>query len=291
VQFGRVTNIEGIEFALPQDLPVERVAPPTVHTCEVLAGLPVWAKKSFVGPIYPAGTRSADMLAAYGARFPAIELNPTHYSVPDVARIEAWCAQVPPHFKFCPKVPQAISHSREPDVPALRAFAARMQTFGKRLGPCFMQFPDYADTSWRRTVFELTRAFPLPLAVELRHPSWFQDKGVLAKFTAYLASRDIAFVITDTPGRRDVLHMANTASFAFVRFLGNALHPSDFARIDAWAARLAAWAPGLSSAYFFLHQQDEVQCLPLYERLVNQLPHAVLPPAAPNATDGAPAAP
>lgn len=268
MQFGRVDQIEGIDFALPADFPVARAALPDGGACVRYAGLPVWAKKEFVGPIYPAGTGSAQMLAAYGARFPALELNPTHYGVPDEKRIAGWCAQVPAHFRFCPKVPQAISHTREPDVAALLAFAERMRVFGDKLGPCFMQFPDYADTSWRRTVFELTRAFPLPLAVELRHPSWFADGELLSKFTAYLASRDIAFVITDSAGRRDVVHMANTASFAFVRFLGNALHPSDFSRVDAWAERLKAWEPRLRSAYFFLHQQEETQCLPLYERFV-----------------------
>jgi uncharacterized protein YecE (DUF72 family) len=65
-------------------------------------------------------------------------------------------------------------------------------------------------------------------------------------------------VMTDVAGRRDVLHMSLTSSAAMIRFTGNELHPSDFARLDAWAERLAGWfEAGLSELYFFMHQPEE----------------------------------
>ena len=52
--------------------------------------------------------------------------------------------------------------------------------------------------------------------------------------------------------------MELTSSAAFIRFVGNGLHPTDFSRIDAWAERLADWKDqGLKKIYFFLHQHDE----------------------------------
>jgi hypothetical protein len=44
-----------------------------------------------------------------------------------------------------------------------------------------------------------------------------------------------------------------------VRFVGNALHPSDHARIDAWVDRLATLrAAGLERCLFFVHQPDDL---------------------------------
>lgn len=233
----------------------------------------MWGSKSFVGPVYPPGTKTADFLRAYGDRFRAIELNATHYRMPECARIDTWCQQVPVDFKFCPKVPQSISHSLEPNLKEWALFAERVSGFGDRLGPCLLQFPDYADKRWRRTVFELTRRFPHPLAIELRHPSWFEDTVSFERLVTYLREHAIGFAMTDTPGRRDVLHMVRTAPFSFIRFLGNNLHPTDFPRVEAWCSRLLEWETQGTLTYFFLHQPNEVNCMPLYQRMQARLGH------------------
>jgi uncharacterized protein YecE (DUF72 family) len=269
MEFGRLANVDRVDFALPtarNHCPLSSMGTRATKP-RTLVGLPVWAKKEFVGPIYPAGTKSADFLKAYGARFPSLELNATHYGMPDQARIHAWCTQVPEPFKFCPKVPQSISHSFAPNRAELDTFAERVSEFGERLGPCLLQFPEYADKAWRRTVFELTRAFPHSLALELRHPDWFADLLGVQRLSAYLAERGIAWVITDSAGRRDAVHMVRTAPFTFVRFLGNSLHATDFARVDAWSERLRAWEAEGATSYFFLHQPREVDCMPLFERM------------------------
>jgi uncharacterized protein YecE (DUF72 family) len=221
-----------------------------------------------VGSVYPAGTKAAQFLRAYGQTFGAVELNATHYGVPEASRIAAWCAEVPEAFVFCPKVPQSISHVREPKIRELLAFAERVQCFGARLGPCFLQFPEYADHSWKRTVFELTRVFPHRLALELRHEDWFADPRSTGRVLDYLASKNIALVLTDTPGRRDVLHMARTAPFTFVRFLGNSLHPTDFSRLDDWANRLGRWShEAAQETFFFMHQPNEVEGFALHQHM------------------------
>ena len=66
--------------------------------------------------------------------------------------------------------------------------------------------------------------------------------------------------------------MRLTTPDAFVRFVGNALHPTDFTRLDDWAERIAAWVEaGLESAYFFLHQPDDKNTIELAEHVVPQL--------------------
>jgi uncharacterized protein YecE (DUF72 family) len=269
VEFGRINELDGVDLSLPNERGGAWRMENTIGKNRF--GLPVWGAKSFVGPVYPPGTKAADFLRAYGQRFVTIELNATHYRMPEPERVEAWCNQVPKGFKFCPKVPQTISHSFEPNLRELEVFAERVAAFAERLGPCLLQFPDYADKRWRRTVFELTRRFPHALALELRHPSWFEDQVGLMRLVDYLREHSIGFAMTDTPGRRDVLHMLHTAPFSFVRFLGNNLHPTDFSRVDAWCERLSAWQARGMQNYFFLHQPNEVNCMPLYQRLSERL--------------------
>ena len=48
-------------------------------------------------------------------------------------------------------------------------------------------------------------------------------------------------VITDTAGRRDCVHQRLTTPFAFIRFVGNNLHPTDYSRMDDWVERIQEW--------------------------------------------------
>ena len=53
-----------------------------------------------------------------------------------------------------------------------------------------------------------------------------------------------------------------------MRFIGNELHPSDFARAEAWCERLKQWSEqGLSDVYFFAHQPDDITCPELCDYL------------------------
>jgi uncharacterized protein YecE (DUF72 family) len=44
-----------------------------------------------------------------------------------------------------------------------------------------------------------------------------------------------------------------------VRFVGNALHPTDYTRINAWIEQIHRWLQeGLENLYFFLHEPDNI---------------------------------
>ncbi|CAN5134718.1 hypothetical protein BH23BAC2_BH23BAC2_06970 [soil metagenome] len=67
----------------------------------------------------------------------------------------------------------------------------------------------------------------------------------------------ITNVITDTAGRRDLLHMRLTTPTAFVRYTG-ANHATDYTRLDKWTLKAAEWSRlGLQNFYFFVHQNIE----------------------------------
>jgi len=96
------------------------------------------------------------------------------------------------------------------------------------------------------------------VCLELRHPDWFLKKEHTKEIYQILEELRLGTVITDTAGRRDALHMGLTIPVAFIRFVGNDLHPSDYERIDDWIERIGDWVEkGLETLYFFMHQPSE----------------------------------
>jgi hypothetical protein len=87
-----------------------------------------------------------------------------------------------------------------------------------------------------------------------------------------LKNLKIGFVITDTAGRRDCCHMHLTVPKAFIRYVGNSLHATDFTRIDDWVKRMKYWLEnGLTELYFFMHMHDEATSPELTVYLVEQM--------------------
>lgn len=264
MDFGKPDDPGAVDWALPPDgaLAAECLPGARADGARAYIGSTAWGQREFVGEVYPAGTKPADYLAAYGRQFNCVELNATFYRVPDYPQVRRWYAAVPDDFRFCPKVAKGVSQSADLSTSNARAldFAKAVQHFGHKLGPCFMQLPrDFATDR-----IDVLRAFlerwpaVLRLAVELRHPSWFGDTPRGLDLFAELGARGMGAVITDVGARRDAAHMHVTADFACVRWVGTA-HPSDEGRLVAWADRLAEWlGSGLREAYFFIHQPDAV---------------------------------
>ena len=84
---------------------------------------------------------------------------------------------------------------------------------------------------------------------------WNTDFYDNEEFYDLLKERGIALCITDSSGRRDVVHSILTTNKVFVRFVGNKLHSSDYQRIDQWVDKIIKWIDsGIEQVYFFMHQ-------------------------------------
>lgn len=97
----------------------------------------------------------------------------------------------------------------------------------------------------------------LEVFLEVRHKDWYlpENQKLLGDF---LQAGNFGAVITDTSGRRDMLHMELTIPKAFIRFVGNNMHDTDYPRIDAWVERIKSWLDnGIREVYFMMHQHDE----------------------------------
>jgi uncharacterized protein YecE (DUF72 family) len=270
VQFGRLTDLTDVDFSLPplparsRQLLTRAAQSGAESQAEWLRlGAPAFRHRDWLGTLYPAKSNADDWLGIYASKLSALELNSTFYGLPSDATIDRWIAQTPEGFRFCPKVPRAISHELSDSELAGRvaAFTERVRRLGRRLGPGLLQLPERVTPEQLPQLEAALATFPedFALAVEVRHPAWFRGGSVLDALLDALERRGLGLVITDVSGRRDASHASITCPYAFVRFVGEGGHATDTTRARAWIARLAEWhASGLASAFFFVHQPDDI---------------------------------
>ena len=160
-------------------------------------------------------------------------------------------------------MPQSISHSRDLGLNGqfIDLFCEAIYGLEHNLGCSFMQMPPYFDTRRIELLEQFLEQFPkiLPLAIEIRHETWFNNTDHFNRIFDLLEKHHATSVITDVAGRRDVLHQRLTTDTAMIRFVGNGLVPSDYTRVDAWIQKLKDWhEQGLKTVYFFTHEPDNI---------------------------------
>jgi uncharacterized protein YecE (DUF72 family) len=199
-------------------------------------------------PHLPGQRPGKDYLYHYSRQFNTIELNTTHYRIPDAATITRWRTVASRGFTFCPKWPQQISHElglQYAEAPT-KAFCDSIRGLAEHLGASFLQLPPYFTPRQADVLVNFLENVPeeIPVAVEFRHEDWFRPSAVVEETFWQMEQMGISTVLTDVAGRRDALHMHLTTPTAMVRFVGNGLHPSDYRRIEDWTERLGAWFTG-----------------------------------------------
>jgi uncharacterized protein YecE (DUF72 family) len=254
-------------------------------TSALYLGCPIWAYKGWVGNFYPAGTRTSDYLFEYARRLDTVEGNTTFYSVPSAQTLRRWAEQTPESFRFCPKLPRTVSHAGrllEHLDEALR-FSELMRLLGPRLGPLFLQLPPRYPPSLLADLEAFLAGWPsgVPLAVEVRHPGWFEPPHHQA-LTGLLRQQEAARVIIDTHPIRSLRHdrilegsvylrllqarerkpdlpilAERTASFTFLRYIGHPNMEENAPYLAKWAEHLTGWLDEGADAYVFCHCPDE----------------------------------
>jgi uncharacterized protein YecE (DUF72 family) len=287
MDFGKVApgDIPGIDFTLPPD---------GVQTMRTLAhgkpsqnvdfrvGCSRWGRKDWVGNLYPPKTRESNMLDEYCKQFNMMELNAVFYSIPSAGLISAWrekiaANSVKPGFLFIPKVSRTITHiKRLYDAQAqMDLFMEAISQFGEYLGPIFLQIGDNFGPKNYEIVKKFIEDQPKDhrFFLEFRHEEWFSDPVERHHLFDLLAQHQIGTVITDSSGRRDVVHMELTIPEVMIRFVANGKdhRASDFARIDEWVDRLKQWkSRGLEKVYFITHQHDASDVYLLSKYVIEQ---------------------
>lgn len=276
MQFGKVSNPASIDFTLPPDhQETKRVLShfQVTEKPEIYIGCPRWNRAHLEG-FYPKGTK--DELAYYSTQLNCIELNSTFYNIPSAYQVATWRDKTPDNFKFFPKLPKLISHdNRLMNVRELtRQFCDIISIFEEKLGSIFLQLHENFSPKEFYALQTMVEEFPetIPLAVEIRNGQWFSDHHIFEKYTSLFERLNISNVITDTAGRRDLLHMRLTSSEAFIRFVGSRHTESDISRLNEWAARIQQWhKEGLQKLYFFVHQNADTESPELAVHFIKEI--------------------
>lgn len=230
-----------------------------VGTGLVRAGTTSWADRGLVreGGFYPRKTMSArDRLAWYCARFPVAEIATTGRFPPTPELSAQWAERSPDGFVFdlrawsllvgAPTMPDSLWPDLQPAVAARardrrRLYAADLAADALeecwarfahaiapladagRLGVVTLAYPSWFSPrpeSWDELA-RLRRRLPgVRLAVELRHPRWFEGEAADGTLE-WLEDHGLGFVCVDGPealDRRPVV--AATSEVAVVRFRG-----------------------------------------------------------------------
>ncbi|AMR33783.1 hypothetical protein A0256_21260 [Mucilaginibacter sp. PAMC 26640] len=283
MDFGRVPaeELNFVDFTLPPDPDFTLDTLRSAHTTKPLqihSGCAKWGRKEWVGKLYPPKTKEANFLNEYVKHFNSIELNATFYKTYGPETIEKWKEKTDsnPNFKFCPKFSQSISHYRRlknADEITTKYYEGIM-AFGDKLGPLFLQLSNnYTPKSLPELTAYLEKLpTDVPVYVELRHKDWFAvPKNKEAVFNLF-KRLNIGSILTDASGRRDCLHMMLPTPHAFIRFVGNSLHTTDYTRCDEWVDRIVKWKElGLQSVWFFIHQHNERYSPELINYIIDKL--------------------
>lgn len=235
-------------------------------------GCAIWAYKGWIGDLFPAKSRSSDLLNLYSRRFTAVEGNTTFYSVPDAATVARWAAETPSGFEFCLKLPKALTHQGllEPAIAGTLKFLDQMQGLGDRRGVFFAQLPPgYSPVNFDDLAkFLQGCSHGTSLAVEVRHPDWFEEPHK-SRLNALLAELQIGRVLLDTrpiynapddPQSNSQRRKPNlplqpivTAPFSLIRFISHPNPELNQVYLEDWVNWVDRWLRAGTQIYFFVH--------------------------------------
>ncbi len=259
MNFGKVEHPENIDFSLPdthQQTKTQLDESPGFENVRI--GCAKWNRKDLKN-FYPRGTK--DELKYYSTQFNSIELNASFYRMFPAEQFKIWHNKATEDFQFFPKIPRIISHTKrlKGTEELIDDFVTNLLPLKEKSGMVFLQMPEnfHPKNIDRLEPFFLHWPKGIPLSAEFRHIQWHSDESISRELNDILVKHNIANIITDSAGRRDLLHMRLTNSTAFIRYNG-ANHKTDYTRLDDWLKRIEEWYKlGLKNLYFFVHQNIE----------------------------------
>ena len=272
-------------------------------------GCPIWSWKGWVGNFYPEGTKPSGFLREYARRLTTVEGNTTFYAVPAQKTLEAWIEEMPSTFRFCPKVPKAISHEGKltENIERAREFIKIMSQLGPRLGPMFLQLPPRYSPKLLGDLQAFLAVWPreVRLAVEVRHLDWFDSPHDEA-LNQLLSEHNMARVTIDTRPIRDLsgedilagsvyqsllearerkpdvpVVPKRTADFIFVRYIGHPEIEVNLPYLSEWGDYFISQLREGADVYMFCHSPNNFAAPWLCRRIYSQVKEKIAFPPLP----------
>jgi len=207
-----------------------------------------WSYTAWKGPFYPSDIKNSKWLEFYSKVFDYVEIDSSFYNKPNVIMVKQWLKKTQEDFRFTAKFPKVITHDKR-----LKNVDNELQLFFKAIEPLYdktlallIQLPPSIEIMeglqrLRELVYKLDKRFRY--AVEVRHPSWFQDLAY-----NFFANNNICMVWSQIVGIRTPPIV--TSDFLYLRFIGDrSLQEKDFGRIQKdRSPEMRKWVKRISRA-------------------------------------------
>ena len=218
---------------------------------KVVAGTSGFSYGEWRGSFYPEDLAAEEMLSFYSTKLETVEINNTFYRMPSKRVLSSWAEQVPAGFRFTIKASRSITHMKRLKEVAdpVAYLLGQVTVLGERLGPLLFQLPP----NMKKDVGRLEGLLALlpegrRAAIELRHPSWFDD-AVYER----LRSHDAALVAVDADDAAASAALVPTATWGYLRLRRAEYGPDG---LGAWVLRIRE-QPWTEAFVYFKHE-DEV---------------------------------
>jgi len=207
-----------------------------------------YSYKEWKGIFYPDKLPQKEMLSYYSQHFSVVEMNNTFYRMPTASMLKAWTTQVPAGFRFVLKAPQVITHfKRLKDVnEQTNHFLKTASVLSRQQGPLLFQLPpNFKKDLPRLESFLNLIQDGTPVAMEFRHPSWFEEDVF-----ALLRAKSCALCFDDAEDIQSD-ELVSTAHWGYLRLR----------RLRYSKKQLAEWLSQIKSrnwkeAYVFFKHED-----------------------------------
>jgi uncharacterized protein YecE (DUF72 family) len=201
-----------------------------------------WSYDHWTDVLYPRGTPASNRLAIYVEEFNTVELNASFYRWPRDATFVGWRQRLPAGFTMSVKAHRGLTHYRrlKSPEPWIERFERCWASLGDRAEALLVQLhPEQQRDDARLEHFLSVMPRRIPVAMELRHPSW-NDPAVYA----ILERHGAAYVVMSGAGLPCVLRA--TSDLVYVRMHGpdqDSLYAGSYSDDDLrwWADRVLEW--------------------------------------------------
>lgn len=201
-----------------------------------------WSYDHWTGVLYPPGMPVSARLDRYVEEFDTVELNASFYRWPRDATFAGWRQRLPAGFTMSVKAHRGLTHFRRlrSPEPWIERFERCWTALGDRREALLVQLhPELQRDDARLEYFLARMPQWIPVAMELRHPSW-DDPGVYA----VLERHGGAYVVMSGAGLPCVPRA--TSGLVYVRMHGpdqNSLYAGSYPDDDLrwWADRVLEW--------------------------------------------------
>lgn len=145
----------------------------------------------------------------YASKLPVVEVDNPFYGIPSQESVAKWVSQTPTNFKFLIKGHQAMTLHR----PWQETFSSEKELYEtyfetiapilkeNKLAAILLQFPARFDCVQEHILYlrRLRKIFgALPVAIEFRHPSWYEPK-YLEQTISFMRQEKFILLTIDEP--------------------------------------------------------------------------------------------